>query len=279
MEHDARSVSASLRAPAPNVSNRCCGCSAAAVVKPGSVASSLASSLMGIDSWCRPHVPGCTGLDEVSSCRARPRVGHFWGIARSGRLRCRARSRGAPCEGEGRRREGGVERSERYLDGRATMGKRAEVERPLQVASRLSRVSEFHPCGRGLARRTVAGDPISARGADASQPAAGAESWGTRRTKPSREPKRARQVAASGGGRRAKERPQVSRARAAQLLAGARGHAETAQRGVSSWVSEIGATGVTATAPIPSGAQVCAGCRFASSSRACRTYESSNVTL
>ena len=42
----------------------------------------------------------------------------------------RARSRGAPCEGEGRRREGGVERSERYLDGRGTMGKRAEVEHP-----------------------------------------------------------------------------------------------------------------------------------------------------
>jgi hypothetical protein len=40
----------------------------------------------------------------------------------------RARSRCAPCEGEGRRREGGVERSERYLDGRGTMGKRAEVE-------------------------------------------------------------------------------------------------------------------------------------------------------
>src|SRR5471032_884140 len=40
----------------------------------------------------------------------------------------RARSRGAPCEGEGQRREGGVERSERYLDGRDTMGKRAEVE-------------------------------------------------------------------------------------------------------------------------------------------------------
>ena len=42
----------------------------------------------------------------------------------------RARSRCAPREGEGRRREGGVERSERYLDGRATMGKRAEVEHP-----------------------------------------------------------------------------------------------------------------------------------------------------
>src|SRR5471032_1887608 len=48
----------------------------------------------------------------------------------------RARSRGAPREGEGRRREGGVKRSERYLDGRGTMGKRAEVEHPL-AASRL----------------------------------------------------------------------------------------------------------------------------------------------
>ena len=50
----------------------------------------------------------------------------------------RARSPGAPREGEGRRREGGVERSERYLDGRGTMGKRAEVEHPPQAASRLS---------------------------------------------------------------------------------------------------------------------------------------------
>lgn len=54
----------------------------------------------------------------------------------------RARSRCAPREGEGRRREGGVERSERYLDGRATMGKRAEVEHP---TSRVSVAVPFKP--------------------------------------------------------------------------------------------------------------------------------------
>jgi len=53
------------------------------------------------------------------------------------------------------------------------------------------------------------------------------------------------------------------RARAARS-AGPRGHAETAQRGVSSWRSEIGSPAGPATAPISSGAQVCAGCRFAS---------------
>ena len=170
----------------------------------------------------------------------------------------RARSRCAPREGEGRRREGGVERSERYLDGRATMGKRAEVEHPLQVASRLSRVSEFHPCGRGLARRTVAGDPISARGADAPQPAAGAESWGRdeRSRAGSRSVLARWRPAEADGGRKRGASPSL-RARAARS-AGPRGHAETAQRGVSSWRSETG--------PLPSGrlpcflgAQVCAG--------------------
>ena len=63
------------------------------------------------------------------------------------------------------------------------------------------------------------------------------------------------------------ERPHVS-ARVPHAPRGPRWHAETAQRGVSSGRSEIGATVRAATAPIFSGAQVCAGCRFASCSTA-----------
>jgi hypothetical protein len=113
------------------------------------------------------------------------------------------------------------------------------------------------------------GDPIFSRGAGAPQPAAGAESWG--RDERSRGAHRSVPTrwwpAEADGGRKRGTSPCL-RARAARS-AGPRGHAETAQRGVSSWRSEIGATAGPATAPISSGAQVCAGCRFASCNTDC----------
>jgi hypothetical protein len=113
------------------------------------------------------------------------------------------------------------------------------------------------------------GDRIFKRGAGAPQPAAGAESWGRdEQSRGAHHSVLARWRPAEADGGRKRGSSPCLRARAARS-AGPRGHAETAQRGVSSWRSEIGATAGPATAPISSGAQVCAGCRFASCNTDC----------